>query len=87
MPPLALWSRERGAGCRCAGNSAPSSGRKPRSVKRPPLRPFRGRMRSRAQVPHVFAPGPSSEEDRFSKDTGVRSGFRMIHMHCIYRAR
>ena len=42
-----------------------------RSVKRPPLRPFRGRMRSKAAVPAFSAPGSRSEEDTFSKDTGV----------------
>ena len=54
----------------------------PRFVKRPPLRPFRGRMRSKAVVPDFSAPGSRSKEDTFSKDMGVGSGFRMIHT-CI----
>lgn len=82
MPPLALQSRERGADCSRAENSAPSSGCKPEVCQAAPTAAFRGRMRSKAVVPDFSAPGSRSKEDTFSKDMGVGSGFRMIHT-CI----
>ena len=47
-----------------------------------------------SQVPHLstleqwspasLAPGTGFVEEKFSTDQGVRGGFRMIQLHCIY---